>query len=169
MSDFQVELTIKEAYEDDYGRGIARIGPDALLDIKASPGDVCVVHGDWTAPVKVWRAEREDWDNENVFLDEFTRVSIQTEVDEKTTLEIAQPATAQQIVLNLYRGDQFEFGSDAGKLIKKQWLKRPVSIGDVVPLATNTDIEFIPLVVGDIEPDGISVIREETNIKINGQ
>jgi len=25
------------------------------------------------------------------------------------------------------------------------------------------------LVVGDIEPEGISVIREETNIKINGQ
>lgn len=166
VNNYATELTVAEAYEDDVGRGIARVGPDVLSELDVSPGDVCLVIGDHQCPVKVWRADREDWDNGNVFLDQFTRVNTQAEVNTEVTVKPVETAVAEKIVLNLYRGYEIEFGSNAVDKIKAQWVKRPVSIGDVVPLFTDKH-NFIPLVIGKIEPDGVSIIKDATDLRVN--
>ena len=168
MDNYQTELTVAEAYEDDVGRGVGRIDPDSLLELKLSPGDICLVEGNFASPVKVWRSDRGDWESGKVFLDEFTRVNTQADVDTEVELRTVETSVAQKITLQWYRGFSVDFGSNATRMIKKQWVKRPVSIGDVLPVMVDKEgHEWIPLVIGDIEPEGVSVIRDNTDIRIN--
>ena len=126
-----------------------------------------MVVGEYSSPVKVWRSEREDWESGDVYLDEFARVNIQAEVGTEVTFKTVETSEAERIILNCYRGIGIEFDSSAVDMIKKQWLKRPVSIGDVIPVLSDQH-GAIPLVIGHIEPDGESVIRDDTEIRING-
>lgn len=167
-------MIVAEAYDDDIGRGIARLSPDALSKLDASPGDICLIVGDWKCPVVVYRADREDWDSGKVFLDEFTRVNTQAEVGSEVTVKAVATGVgesipdAEEIVLNWYRGLEVNFGTNAVEMIKRQWVKRPVSKGNVLPVMLNGDEgDYIPLVIADVEPDGLSVIGGPTDIRIN--
>lgn len=174
MIDYEKELIVAEAYDDDFGRGIARLSPDALSELDASPGDICLIVGDWKCPVVVYRADREDWNSGKVFLDEFTRVNTQAEVGADVTIKAVATGVgesipyAEKIVLNWYSGLEFDFGPNAVEMIKRQWVKRPVSTGNVLPVMLDVDEgDYIPLVIADVEPDGLSVIGDPTDIRIN--
>lgn len=164
----QKTLSIAEAYDNDIGRGIARLDPSTVVDLNISVGDVCLVGDDWKCPVKVWRADREDWDSGEVLLDEYTRISIQTDVGETVTVKPTKPITAERIILNQYMGLSFDFAPDAIELLKRQWVERPVSIGDIIPAVTEgDDTDPMPFVIADIQPDDVCVIKHKTEIIIN--
>ena len=168
VNNYETELTVAEGYEEDVGRGIARVGPNTLLTLSVSPGDVCLIIGDWKCPVTLWRADKEDWEDGNVLLDEFTRVTTQAELNTQVTIKPVESTVTEEIILNWYRGFEFDLGKNAVAMIKKQLVKRPVSLGDVIPVVVETEgIDYMPFVIADIQPDGVSVIEENTDIKIN--
>ncbi|MFW5935717.1 MAG: hypothetical protein ACOCSC_00365, partial [Candidatus Hadarchaeota archaeon] len=56
-----MNLKVNQAYPSDSGRGVARLDPDAMLNLQISPGNVIKIEGKRETVAKVWRAPKRDW------------------------------------------------------------------------------------------------------------
>jgi transitional endoplasmic reticulum ATPase len=161
----RIKLEVDNAYSDDVGRGIARVDPDTMLSLDASPGDIVIIEGDRSTPVKIWRSERGDWNCNSVFLDDITKYNARTETGETIVMTPIEGTNAEEVILQPFRGDPLTIKEDAIEKIKRQLLKRPAVVGDVLPIMLTED-DYAPLVVGKQTPPETAVIREETEIRI---
>ena len=60
MQKDQIEVTVKEAYHEDAGRGIARLGMDVMKALNLVSGDVIEIQGKQKAAAIVWPGYPED-------------------------------------------------------------------------------------------------------------
>ncbi len=169
-----VELEVAKAYPNDSGRGIARLDPDTLLQLKLSPGDIIEIEGEKKTAAKVWRADRKDWNEEIVRMDGFTRQNADVGIGERVTVRKAEAKDAKKVVLAPPKDANVDFGSEASDMVKRQILKRPVVEDDVVPVTNNSRNPFtsspgqaIPLVATTTEPsEDIVMVTEETEVEL---
>ncbi|HMK46521.1 MAG TPA: CDC48 family AAA ATPase [Methanocella sp.] len=170
-----LHLKVAKALPSDFGRGIARIDPNTLLELKLSPGDIIEIEGKRTTVAKVWRAEKQDWGQEMVRIDGFTRQNADVGIGERVKVRKATVKDAQHVVLAPPEGTAIQFSGNAVEMIKHQLLKRPIMLGDVVPLMSSMTNPFmgrtlsnqaIPLIAVKVEPSGPVLINENTNIEL---
>jgi len=171
----ELYLKVAKALPSDFGRGIARIDPNTLLELKLSPGDIIEIEGKRTTVAKVWRAEKQDWGQEMIRIDGFTRQNADVGIGERVKVKKAAVKDAVHIVLAPPEGTAIQFSGNAVEMIKHQLLKRPIMLGDVVPLMSSMPNPFmgrtlsnqaIPLIAVKVEPAGSVIIGENTEIEL---
>jgi len=171
----EIHLRVAKAYPNDSGRGIARLDPNTLLELKLSPGDIIEIKGKSTTAAKVWRADKQDWAQGIVRIDGFVRQNADIGIGEKVTIKKADVKEAEKVVLAPLEGMTMQFGSEAEDMIKRQVQKHPVVQGDIVPVISSMGYPFmsrmtagqaIPLIAVSTTPTGIVLITETTLLEL---
>ena len=168
----EIQLKVAKAYPNDSARGIARLDPNALLTLRLSPGDVIEIEGKRVTAAKVWRADRQDWSQEYIRIDGFIRHNSGVSIGDRVKVRKAKEYEALKIVLSPPPGTQIYYGEDAPDQIMRQTLKRPVVMGDILPVMSSASqpfvggMEAIPLEVVETNPRGVVVITERTDITL---
>src|SRR5512145_2978455 len=177
----EIQLKVEKAYPIDLGRGIIRLDPTALLKLQLSPGDIVEIRGKKKTTAKVWRADRQDWEQGIVRIDNFIRQNAGVSIGEKVTIKKVEAPEAKKLILALPEsmtqgGPELQFGEHANEIIKRHILKRPVFRGDIIPIINSmskpmteslTTSQVIPLVAVDTEPSNtIVLITEATLIEL---
>lgn len=177
----EIQLKVEKAYPIDLGRGIIRLDPTTLLKLQLSPGDIVEIRGKKKTTAKVWRADRQDWDQGLVRIDNFIRQNAGVSIGEKVTIRKVEAPEAKKLILALPEsmtqgGPELQFGEHANEIIKRHILKRPVFRGDIIPIINSmsqpmteslTTSQVIPLVAVETEPsNAIVLITEATLIEL---
>ncbi|MDI9394457.1 MAG: CDC48 family AAA ATPase [Euryarchaeota archaeon] len=177
----EIQLKVEKAYPIDLGRGIIRLDPTALLKLQLSPGDIVEIMGKKKTTAKVWRADRQDWEQGIVRIDNFIRQNAGVSIGEKVTIKKVEAPEAKKLVLALPEnvtqgGPELQFGEHANEIIKRHILKRPVFRGDIIPIINSmaqpmteslTTSQVIPLVAVETDPaNTIVLITEATVIEL---
>ena len=177
----EIQLKVEKAYPIDLGRGIIRLDPTALLKLQLSPGDIVEIRGKKKTTAKVWRADRQDWEQGIVRIDNFIRQNAGVSIGEKVTIKKVDAPEAKKLILALPEsmtqgGPELQFGEHANEIIKRHILKRPVFRGDIIPIINSmsqpmteslTTSQVIPLVAVETDPaNTIVLITETTNIEL---
>ena len=177
----EIQLKVEKAYPIDLGRGIIRLDPTTLLKLQLSPGDIVEIRGKKKTTAKVWRADRQDWDQGLVRIDNFIRQNAGVSIGEKVTIRKVEAPEAKKLILALPEsmmqgGPELQFGEHANEIIKRHILKRPVFRGDIIPIINSmsqpmteslTTSQVIPLVAVETDPSNtIVLITEATLIEL---
>jgi len=174
----EIQLKVEKAYPIDLGRGIIRLDPTALLRLQLSPGDIVEIRGKKKTTAKVWRADRQDWEQGLVRIDNFIRQNAGVSIGEKVTLKKVDAPEAKKLILALPEsmtqgGPELQFGEHANEIIKRHILKRPVFRGDIIPIINSmsqpmteslTTSQVIPLVAVETDPANTIVLITEATI-----
>ncbi|MGB9929767.1 MAG: CDC48 family AAA ATPase [Methanosarcina sp.] len=174
----EIQLKVEKAYPIDLGRGIIRLDPTALLKLQLSPGDIVEIRGKKKTTAKVWRADRQDWEQGLVRIDNFIRQNAGVSIGEKVTIRKVDAPEAKRLILALPEsmtqgGPELQFGEHANEIIKRHILKRPVFKGDIIPIINSmsqpmteslTTSQVIPLVAVETDPSNTIVLVTESTI-----
>jgi hypothetical protein len=189
----EIQLRVEEAYPIDIGRGIIRLDPTALLKLQLSPGDIVEISGKKKTTAKVWRADRQDWEQDLVRIDKFLRQNAGVSIGETVKIRKVGALVAKKVILKLPKDGTPEVAElqsieQANDILKRSIIKRPVFKGDIVPIIysmseseaelisksiaehltiSRKPSKLIPLIVVDTEPsDSIVQVFEETTIEL---
>ncbi|MGI5990967.1 MAG: CDC48 family AAA ATPase [Methanosarcina sp.] len=174
----EIQLKVEKAYPIDLGRGIIRLDPTTLLKLQLSPGDIVEIRGKKKTTAKVWRADRQDWDQGLVRIDNFIRQNAGVSIGEKVAIRKVEAPEAKKLVLALPEsmmqgGPELQFGEHANEIIKRHILKRPVFRGDIIPIINSmsqpmteslTTSQVIPLVAVETDPSNTIVLITDTTV-----
>ncbi len=163
----ELQLTVAKAYPKDAGRGMARLDPYILQALQLSPGDIVEIEGRKMTGAKVWRADRQDWGQETIRVDSYVRQNAGTGIGERVKIRRASAKEAEKIVFAPPQGSEVQFGADAEIIVKHQMIKRPIIVGDVVPILTSPSPfggQMLPLIVTETEPEGLVLVDKRTEI-----
>ncbi len=169
------QLTVAKAYPNDAGRGIARLDPHILMVLQLIPGDIIEIEGKKSTSAKVWRADRNDWEQNIIRIDGFIRQNAGVGIGDTIKIRKADVRPAEKVVLAPPEGSPIEFKGDIEDNVKRQVMKRPISKGDIIPVMSTMAHPFfgrvptgqaIPLIAIEAEPEGIILITEKTEIEL---
>jgi transitional endoplasmic reticulum ATPase len=169
------QLTVAKAYPNDSGRGIARLDPHTLMVLQLIPGDIVEIEGKKSTAAKVWRADRNDWEENIIRIDGFIRQNAGVGIGDTIKIRKANVQPAESVILAPPEGTSIQFGGDAEEMVKRQIMKRPISKGDIIPVMSTMAHPFlgrvvtgqaIPLIAIEAEPEGIILITDKTDIKL---
>lgn len=174
----EIQLKVEKAYPIDLGRGIIRLDPTTLLKLQLSPGDIVEIRGKKKTTAKVWRADRQDWDQGLVRIDNFIRQNAGVSIGEKVTIKKVEAPESKKLILALPEsmtqgGPELQFGEHANEIIKRHILKRPVFRGDIIPIINSmsqpmteslTTSQVIPLVAVETDPSNTIVLVTEATL-----
>jgi transitional endoplasmic reticulum ATPase len=169
------QLTVAKAYPNDSGRGIARLDPHTLMLLQLIPGDIIEIEGKKITAAKVWRADRNDWEENIIRIDGFIRQNAGVSIGDMIKIRKADIQPAEKVVLAPSEGTPIKFGGEAEDIIKRQIMKRPINKGDIIPVMSTMSHPFlgrfitgqeIPLIAIEAEPEGIILITDKTDIKL---
>ena len=163
----EIQLTVAKAYPKDAGRGMARLDPYILQALQLSPGDIVEIEGRKVTGAKVWRADRQDWGQETIRIDSYVRQNASIGIGERVKIRRASVKEAERVVFAPPQGSEIQFGPDAETIVKHQMFKRPILLGDVVPILTTPTPfggQMIPLIATETIPDGMVLVDKRTEI-----
>ncbi|MCK4458576.1 MAG: CDC48 family AAA ATPase, partial [Methanosarcinales archaeon] len=141
--------------------------PYILQALQLSPGDIVEIEGRKMTGAKVWRADRQDWGQETIRVDSYVRQNAGTGIGERVKIRRASAKEAEKIVFAPPQGSEVQFGADAEIIVKHQMIKRPIIVGDVVPILTSPSPfggQMLPLIVTETEPEGLVLVDKRTEI-----
>ncbi len=156
-------LKVAEAFQNDIGRGIARIDSKAKSELGVSTGDIIKLIGKKSALAIVWQAHPDDDGLEMIRMDGILRQNVGVGLGEKVRIEQVQTKVAKKIVLAPQEAVRYSVGFD--QYVKKRLIGKPILKGNLLPVGIFGT--SIPLVVTQVFPQGPVMITEETEIKIN--
>ncbi|MBU0591223.1 CDC48 family AAA ATPase [Candidatus Micrarchaeota archaeon] len=158
-----ITLKVAEAFQNDIGRGIARIDSKAKSELGVSTGDIIKLTGKKSTLAIVWQSHQDDEGIEMLRMDGILRQNAGISLGEKVRAEAVQTKTAKKIILAPKEAIRYSVGFD--QYVKKRLVGKPVLKGNLLPVGIFGT--SIPLVVAQVFPQGPVVITEETKIKIN--
>jgi transitional endoplasmic reticulum ATPase len=158
-----INLKVAEAFQNDIGRGIARIDSKAKNDLGVSTGDIIKLTGKKSALAIVWQAHPDDEGLDMIRMDGILRQNVGVGLGEKVRIEQIQAKTAKKIVLAPQEAVRYSVGFD--QYVKKRLIGKPILKGNLLPVGIFGT--SIPLIVMQVFPQGPVMITEETEIKIN--
>ena len=169
------QLIIEKPYPNDSGRGIARLDPKVMLDLDIIPGDIIELEGKKRTSAKAWRLDKMDWDKDIIRIDGFIRQNADAGIGEQVKISKPDVKIAKKLVLAPPEGTAIQFVEGDDNFVKRQIMKRSINKGDLIPLfstmahptlgraVTGQTILYIAV---DTIPEGIVLIKEETDIKL---
>jgi transitional endoplasmic reticulum ATPase len=169
MKQKEAVLKISEAFQQDVGYGRARIDHQTRMNLDLSIGDVIEIEGTKTTAAVVWRAHPTDEGKGIIRIDNLTRKNAGSGLGERVKIRRADVKEAKEVILAplISNGQQIQFGTGIGNLIKKGLLKRPLTKGDSVIIPGIALFgSSLPFVIINTTPGGIVSINEETIIKV---
>jgi len=127
-----MSLKVAEAFQNDIGRGIARIDSKAKNELNVSTGDVIKLKGKKSALAIVWQAHPDDEGLDMIRMDGILRQNVGVGLGEKVTIESVHAKEAKKLVLAPKEPIRYSVGFD--EYIKKRLLGKPVLKGNLLPV-----------------------------------
>src|SRR5271157_164396 len=156
-------LKVAEAFQNDIGRGIARIDSKAKSELGVSTGDIIKLTGKKSALAIVWQAHPDDEGLDMIRMDGILRQNVGVGLGEKVRAEPVTAKIAKKVVLAPQEPVRYSLGFD--QYVKKRLIGKALLKGNLLPVGIFGT--SIPLIVAQVFPQGPVMISEETEIKIN--
>jgi len=156
-------LKVAEAFQNDIGRGIARIDSKAKSELGVSTGDIIRLTGKKAALAIVWQAHPDDEGLDMIRMDGILRQNVGVGLGEKVRIEQIHAKSAKKVVLAPQEPVRYSVGFD--QYVKKRLIGKALLKGNLLPVGIFGT--SIPLVVAQVFPQGPVMINEETEVKIN--
>jgi transitional endoplasmic reticulum ATPase len=155
------EVTVKEAYREDAGRGIARVSIDVMRGLNLVSGDVIEIQAKKKAFAVIWPAGPEDTRKAIIRIDGNIRGNAGTGIDEKVRIQKAEVGYAKKVVINptepirLVGGEQY-----LGRILNG----RSVQEGQTIRVAVlGNPLTFV---ISKVIPKGVGIVNESTEIEL---
>jgi transitional endoplasmic reticulum ATPase len=158
-------LRIKEALVKDVGRAIARIDPKDMKTYGLESGDVILIEGKRSTPVKILPCYPEDRDKGIIQVDGITRENAQAGIDEKVIIAKTTCRIATKIKLKPETVSGSKIKADDAKYIGSLINGLPVTIGDKVR-ATLFGSKSVNYTITGCYPDGVVLISPNTAFQL---
>ena len=124
-------MRIGEAKQRDVGKKRARIGPDAMDRLKATPGDVVEITGALSSCAIIWPADEDEKDPEMIRIDGQTRKNIGASISDIIEIKKASSKTAKTVVL-MPVNDSVTVDKEFTDFVKNRLRGLPLSQGDEI-------------------------------------
>ncbi len=157
----EMVLRVKEALVKDVGRAIARIDPKDMKSLGLESGDVIVIEGKRSTPVKIMPCYPEDRDKGIIQIDGITRENAQAGIDEKVKIIKTTCRQAVKIKLKPDTKSGSLFKADDAKYIGSLINGLSVIKGDKVK-ATLFGSRAVDYTVTGTSPEGVVLIHPNT-------
>jgi len=155
-----IELKVVEAYQNDVGRGIVRMDSRARKMLEVTTGDIIEIKGKRITAAVVWQAHPQDEGLNIIRMDGYLRQNAGVGLQDKVFVKKAEPKEAKKVILSPSEPIRYSPGFD--EFVKKRLVGRAVSKGDTIFVGVfGTPL---PLVVALVQPQGIVVINEATEL-----
>ncbi len=161
----EIVLRVKEALVKDVGRAIARIDPKDMKLLGLESGDVIVIDGKRSTPVKIMPCYIEDRDKSIIQIDGITRENCQAGIDEKVKIAIISCRQATKIKLKPDTKSGSLFKADDAKYIGSLINGLPVVKGDKVR-ATLFGSRSVDYTITGTSPEGVVLIHPNTTFQL---
>jgi len=158
----KILLKVSEAFQNDIGRGIARIDSSAKKKLDASTGDIIKITGKKSALAIVWQSHPNDEGLGVVRIDGISRQNAGVGLGDRVSLTRVEVKNARKVMLAPRESMRFSSGFDL--YVKKRLVGKPLIKGNILPVGVFGT--SIPLVVVQTIPTGAVVINEETNVSL---
>ena len=167
----EIYLKVDSAYPGDQGGGKARLDPETMLFLKISPGDIVAVEGKRRTVAKVWRSLVEDWNQNKIRIDNFTRVNAGVSIgDTVRIIPIKDEIEAKVVVLappeDLPKNIPVANNPNALNAL----IDFPVMLNDSVPITIGLPFiqpQIVSYKVVEIEPEEAVIITKNTRIEFS--
>jgi transitional endoplasmic reticulum ATPase len=164
----EIFLKVDSAYPGDQGGGKARLDPETMLYLKISPGDIIAVEGKRRTVAKVWRSLVEDWNQNKVRIDNFTRTNAGVSIADTVRITpIKDEVEAKRVVLappvDLPRNIPVANNPN----VLNALIDFPVLKNDSVPIMIGLPFlqpQIVSYKVVDIEPEQAVIITKNTEV-----
>ncbi|MFH1222177.1 MAG: CDC48 family AAA ATPase [Candidatus Micrarchaeota archaeon] len=157
-----IMLKVAEAFQNDIGRGIARVDSKAKSSLGVSTGDIIKLSGRKAALAIVWQAHPDDEGLDMVRLDGILRQNVGIGLGETVKVEKAEVKEARKVTLA--PKEPIRYGGGFEQYVKKRLIGKPVIKGNALPIGIFGT--SIPLVIAQTLPQGPVIINEKTIITI---
>ncbi|QLJ53307.1 MAG: AAA family ATPase Cdc48 [Candidatus Fermentimicrarchaeum limneticum] len=156
------ELKVVEAYQNDVGRDIVRIDSAARKTLEVTTGDIIEIKGKRITAAVVWQAHPQDEGLNIIRMDGYLRQNAGVGLQDKVFVRKAETKEAKKVVLSPSEPIRYSPGFD--EFVKKRLIGRAVAKGDTkfIPVFGTS----LPLVVALVQPQGIAVINEATEVDL---
>jgi transitional endoplasmic reticulum ATPase len=164
----EIFLKVDSAYPGDQGGGKARLDPETMLYLKISPGDIVWVEGKRRTVAKVWRSLVEDWNQNKVRVDNFTRTNAGVSIGDTVRISpVKDEIEAKRVVLappvDLPRNVPVANNPN----VLNALIDFPVVKNDSVPIMIGLPFlqpQIVSYKVVDIEPEQAVIISKNTEV-----
>ncbi|OPX68807.1 MAG: VCP-like ATPase [Methanoregulaceae archaeon PtaB.Bin056] len=167
----ELHLKVDSAYPGDQGGGKARLDPETMLFLKISPGDIVVVEGKRRTVAKVWRSLVEDWNQNKIRIDNFTRMNAGVSIGDTVKISRVQDEVeAKRVVLAPPEDLPRNVPINITPHIVNALIDFPVVKNDLIPLSSGLPFlqtQFVPFKVVEIEPEQAVIITKNTHIEFS--
>jgi transitional endoplasmic reticulum ATPase len=162
-NDEALRLTVVEARREDVGRGVARIDPEALKRIGASPGDVLEIEGRAKTVARAMPTHREQRGREIVQLDGVGRTNAGVALGQQAGIKKVAHALARRVVAAPLSGGALQ--QDEIEHMARRLDGLAVKAGDRMRIAlfggSHRDFQIVRT-----EPDGPVMIHPDTLLAV---
>ncbi|MDD1657616.1 MAG: CDC48 family AAA ATPase [Methanomicrobiales archaeon] len=155
------EVTVKEAFHGDAGRGMARLSMDVMKALGLVSGDIIEIEGKKKATAVVWPGYPEDTRNSILRVDGNIRSTAGTGIDEKVRIRKIEVVYARKVVIQptqpirLVGGEQYLLRLLRGRSVQEGQAIRVDVLGN--PLT---------FVIAKVVPKGVGVVSDDTEIEL---
>ena len=164
----EIFLKVDSAYPGDQGGGKARLDPETMLYLKISPGDIVSVEGKRRTVAKVWRSLVEDWNQNKVRIDNFTRTNAGVSIGDTVRITpIRDEIEAQRVVLAPPEDLPRNIPVSNNPNVLNALIDFPVIKNDSVPIMIGLPFlqpQIVSYKVVEIEPEQAVIITKNTEI-----
>jgi len=157
-----IMLKVAEAFQNDIGRGIARLDSKAKSNLDVSTGDIVKLTGRKSALAIVWQAHPDDEGLDMIRLDGILRQNVGIGLGETVRVEKTEAKEAKKVTLA--PKESLRYGSGFEQYVKKRLIGKPIVKGNSLPVGIFGT--SIPLVIVQTAPQGPVIITEKTTIQI---
>ncbi|MFH2106137.1 MAG: CDC48 family AAA ATPase [Candidatus Micrarchaeota archaeon] len=158
-------LKVTESFQNDIGRGIARVDSKAKSKLEISTGDIIKLTGKKSALAIVWQSHPNDEGLNLIRIDGILRQNTGVGMSDKIKVEKVEVKEAKKIILAPKENIKYSAGFE--QYVKKRLIGKPILKGNLLPVGIFGT--SIPLVVIQTIPQGAVIINEETEIKIKNE
>ncbi len=155
------EVTVKEAFHGDAGRGIARLSLDLMKEMRLVSGDVIEISGRKKAAATVWPSDPEDTGRAILRIDGNIRSNAGAGIDDKVRIRKTEAGYAKKVVIQptqpirLVGGEQYLGRLVRGRLVIEGQTLRVNLMGN--PLT---------FVISKVMPKGVAVVTDDTEVEL---
>lgn len=167
----ELYLRVDSAYPGDQGSGKARLDPETMLQLRLSPGDIIRISGRSVTFAKVWRAQLEDWNQQKIRIDNFTRMNANVSIgDTVKVTRVDEVIPATMVVLAPPEDLPKNVPMTDSSAILHNLIDYPVTLGDTVPMSLGIPFvqpQMVAYKVIELEPPESVIITQKTEVIIS--
>ena len=165
MTSESVILKVAEALRTDVGRNIVRIDSQAREKLDVTSGDIVEIKGKKSTAAMVWQARPQDEGLGIIRMDGYIRQNAGVAIGDKVTVRKATVKPAKKVILAPMQPIKYSPGFD--EYVKKKLIGRALVRGDTVFIGVFGT--SFPLVAGVVQPNGIVMINEKTDVILKSE